>query len=975
MRTRLVERIRREPVVAVIAPGGFGKTSLLASLAIELDRPIATASVGEGDGDATSRLVAAIADALAVAGIGDAAEAVRSAPADAAADEVVRVLVDRPELLLVVDDAHRLDDAGWAWVWALSERIGGRALPSMVVAARPSPDRSVVPSGVAVLGADDLRFDPDDLVRVVGVGVGSATVGRVLELTEGWPVAVGLLVDRLAPSSLRLDRLPVHSAHAVVEYVVDEAVESLTDDLAVALGHLVRLPLWSTEIVDQWCGQGSLVALTRSGLPVVEGPDGWWRVADPVRDLIASKGSDGGTIPVSLAAIAARHYLDHGDVVATLSLCAVGGAAPVAAALARVRWQDLARAGLATVRVLVDSLGPSVLAASPEILVACARVAEPTDPPTRDRWLAMADSATTAPGHPLRPVVLAELACAAAAGGAVDLAASLGRDALALAASDDGATRGRALMALGHAGTIRCTPSALAAARADLEQALVLFRLHRERAWEWQTLLRLGYAVSFHGGHVTAAAEQVGGVVALLGAPGRDRAVVLTYYADVLDTLGRQAEALAACDEAATIAHRLGDPTLSWFAEWARMLVVSHGGDASATRRCADAATESLATWAGTPRAAEFGSAVVDALCCAGDLDEAARRWPDVRAELARHGLADAERVVAARVEATFGDPTEAERLLAMLLDGDERSFAVVRTDWVRWLLRARAAQRRGDDDAASRHVVSARSVLAAIDAADLAERHEGRLVEALGPLWGRSSSVERRRLRVLGTFEFDVDGIDATPPEGHPATIVKLLALRGAMPVDVIIDRCWPDADATTGRSRLRNTLHRLRSRSGEIVERRGDLLRLADDIDVDLVVFDRLADAALGAPASQRAGAARLAAASCPGSLLPGDVYEDWTIAERERVDRRRVGLYDAIVADAIERGDVDEAVSFLERAHDLDPVDELRLVRAAELLAAVGSTLMARRCAHRARRIVDELGIDADRRLVELEARLGR
>jgi DNA-binding SARP family transcriptional activator len=137
-----------------------------------------------------------------------------------------------------------------------------------------------------------------------------------------------------------------------------------------------------------------------------------------------------------------------------------------------------------------------------------------------------------------------------------------------------------------------------------------------------------------------------------------------------------------------------------------------------------------------------------------------------------------------------------------------------------------------------------------------------------------------------------------ATPSPGNPATLVKLLALRGVLTSEQAIDALWPDADLATGRSRLRNLLNRLRGQSGELIVRNGEALELARGVTTDVAQFESRVSAAFDAGAAERAGLARLALGAYAGDLLPGDAYEDWAAGPRERLRRRYLSLVDVVL-----------------------------------------------------------------------------
>jgi DNA-binding SARP family transcriptional activator len=189
---------------------------------------------------------------------------------------------------------------------------------------------------------------------------------------------------------------------------------------------------------------------------------------------------------------------------------------------------------------------------------------------------------------------------------------------------------------------------------------------------------------------------------------------------------------------------------------------------------------------------------------------------------------------------------------------------------------------------------------------------------------------------------------------------LVALVALRPAVPVDEAIELLWPDIDPQIGRSRLRNLLNRVRERSGLVVQRVGDLLTLADGVEVDAQVFDRLADAALAAAPGDRCGLARHALSQWSGELLPEHRYVDWLAGNRERLRRRYLRLLDEVIKDSIERGELDDAIRHLEQAIECEPLDEARHVQLVTALVRQGRLASARHALSDAQRVADELGV---------------
>jgi DNA-binding SARP family transcriptional activator len=240
-----------------------------------------------------------------------------------------------------------------------------------------------------------------------------------------------------------------------------------------------------------------------------------------------------------------------------------------------------------------------------------------------------------------------------------------------------------------------------------------------------------------------------------------------------------------------------------------------------------------------------------------------------------------------------------------------------------------------------------------------------------LADVWpgGAESTSAQLRIVLLGSFAV-INGVELTTPSpGNPATLVKLLALRGMQTSEQAIDALWPDVDLATGRSRLRNLLNRLRSQSGELVVRNGEALELAPGVTTDVAQFEAGVSIAFDAPAAERAGLARLALGAYPGDLLPGDAYEDWAAGPRERLRRRYLSLVDIVATESFDRGDVDEGVRLLDLGIEREPLEERRYLVGARALLAAGRRTAALEMVHRASEALDEFGLPLGTELAEI------
>jgi DNA-binding SARP family transcriptional activator len=247
-------------------------------------------------------------------------------------------------------------------------------------------------------------------------------------------------------------------------------------------------------------------------------------------------------------------------------------------------------------------------------------------------------------------------------------------------------------------------------------------------------------------------------------------------------------------------------------------------------------------------------------------------------------------------------------------------------------------------------------------------QRREPEILAALGHLDAENVRPPLR-ISLLGGFRVGSGSDDVTPAAGHPATLVKLIALRGSMTSEEAIDALWPDADLNTGRTRLRNLLHRIRSTSGGLLDRREDSLVLADGVDVDVTRFEQDVQLALAAPLAERAGLARRALQRYAGELLPGDLYTDFAAPVRERLHRLHLAMLDLVADDSLLRGDIDEALRLLDQAIMSEPTDESRYVKAARGLVTQGRRRSALALLQRAAATSEELGVPPSRDLREL------
>ncbi len=261
-RAALVEQLldsSHVPLVLIVAPPGYGKSTLLAEWAAADERPFMWLTLRPGDRDAIA-VAAAIQGALAEMGC-----------------------LDRPDrrFVLVLDDAHTIPAAALRSVTtSLLDQLGEGS--QIALASRSEPALPVgrlrAHRSLVELRTSDLAMSPAEaaaLLRLAGLELDFTAVQALWRRTEGWPVGLYLAALSLGGEPDFHARLENFGGddHLIAEYVRDELLHGLAPQLRSFLIRTAVLEELSGPLCDAVLEQpgaaATLAQLARSSLMLV----------------------------------------------------------------------------------------------------------------------------------------------------------------------------------------------------------------------------------------------------------------------------------------------------------------------------------------------------------------------------------------------------------------------------------------------------------------------------------------------------------------------------------------------------------------------------------------------------------------------------------------------------------------------------------------------------------------------------------
>jgi LuxR family transcriptional regulator, maltose regulon positive regulatory protein len=193
--------------------------------------------------------------------------------------------------------------------------------------------------------------------------------------------------------------------------------------------------------------------------------------------------------------------------------------------------------------------------------------------------------------------------------------------------------------------------------------------------------------------------------------------------------------------------------------------------------------------------------------------------------------------------------------------------------------------------------------------------------------------------VRCFGAFEVARDGVVVHDWRRDKArTLLKhLIARRGSISRDILLDLLWPELDTESAARNLRVTLHALRRAvsgkhaDGDFVLTRADAYELNRDKDVwiDIEVFSSLVETGRRLERQGRPSAAmgRFEAAQLlyRDDYLIEDLYADWTFGPRERLKDDYLLVVTRLADAALEAGDDERCIEYCHKLLARDPCRE--------------------------------------------------
>ncbi|MDO5499476.1 MAG: BTAD domain-containing putative transcriptional regulator [Propionibacteriaceae bacterium] len=224
------------------------------------------------------------------------------------------------------------------------------------------------------------------------------------------------------------------------------------------------------------------------------------------------------------------------------------------------------------------------------------------------------------------------------------------------------------------------------------------------------------------------------------------------------------------------------------------------------------------------------------------------------------------------------------------------------------------------------------------------------------------STNDQEWSLRLLGGWSLAYGGRPVAA-QGRPQRLIALLALRGPTSRVQLRQLLWPSSTPSRAANSLRVALWHISHTFPELLADVHDPISLSADVTVDVHELFRLIDRVeSGQDPLTHAEPLRLLAAE----LLP-DWYDEWIVAEQERLRARLLRALERLADEHLATGDYRQALDCAHGAVQLDPLSETSHQLLIECHIGAGNYVIAHRTFNRYRdRMMRELDVEPSPRL---------
>lgn len=305
-----LESIWQYRLTLVVAPAGYGKTTLLSRWAHEHAHSTAWLSLDARDNDPSrfwTHLITALQSLFPT--VGERSEQLLSSPRDFDAEQMIESLVSdfagvSPPAALILDDLHLIEAPAVHEVMSLL--INQAAWPvHLVIAARHNPPwalpRLRARAQLLEIGTQDLHFTLEEtkafLEQTAGLTLSSEEISILQRRTEGWIAGLQLAALALREKESRAEFMQgLERGHRLIlDYLADEILKGQSEEVQEFLIQTSILDRLNASLCDALldrCDSAQVLSRLEGGnlfvIPLDPRGD-WYRYHELFTDLLRSR--------------------------------------------------------------------------------------------------------------------------------------------------------------------------------------------------------------------------------------------------------------------------------------------------------------------------------------------------------------------------------------------------------------------------------------------------------------------------------------------------------------------------------------------------------------------------------------------------------------------------------------------------------------------------------------------------------------